>query len=893
MYCPKCGIHHADAAQPCQLCGSALPQEGKPESLKIFTDLTKYPFRAILHSLKSGNPLLALLALPFITLMYWGKKLTRQPFFSALLNSKTPKLHVTDIAQFKRLHQKSFAQAAAYFEQHGFTPLIDLEDVSGIQGNFQRFWFQREQRVYGVMHIHKATGKVAYITLFAITQNKTYLAVVNTYGVALPYPPNLIVQYRPNQPIAQIHQELLRLLAERQEEPRELPLKYLLPIGYNVRQISVERGLQHGVFSLNRKDAPAIALCYHHQTNVAVRVCATCQQPLCEACYTAYRDQVYCHACLPAAAWQAAPPVAAPGGYAGFGIRALATLVDLLVVALASGLVYFGATYGLRLLPNSVAYTPLALILTQLFVVVFTIFYFIVPLRKFGQTLGKKLLGVRVVDRHGNRPETVAAIVRGAYHLVAGLFVLPVLGYLFIAFRKTKQGLHDQLAGTFVVTSHPRRKALAAWLVLLALIGGGGWQVYQHIPPQATIWLSVFRAVLFGGAPARRMAAPEILLKPLWEHRFTEKNGFAAYIMRGEQCVIATAAAVQAVNLRTGAILWTAANLPGVTLYPLFEQNPALPLIVLQYQEKGGLMLLNLDPQTGAILWQQSVELDEEFEDALTVDARSIVVHGADSVSEYDLNGKLLWTSGSLQKRLQDQLVVGNVAVQQGILVQRQAAEAATLTYFERRTGKVLWEAKDSLYQLIGYAVGARQQILYTKDQKAMLLDLPAQKPLWPTPQAIGAVRAVDVKRGYLYTDTAAIRQKDGSVAFAYPPQTHFRGVSADFLIVLGNSPGNGDMLLLDKATGAVKKSFPAKFWGQVMYLTEDQATLYLAATLKPAAAKTLEIVSELVMLDKSTLGLREIPVGKNLGLLQFEIFPAEHLMCIPTYQQIGGYNYQ
>ena len=66
-----------------------------------------------------------------------------------------------------------------------------------------------------------------------------------------------------------------------------------------------------------------------------------------------------------------------------------------------------------------------------------------------GRTPGQKLLGIRVVDRRGHRPNAARAIVRG---LVAVLGVLPgALGWLWIVVDMEKRAWHDWLAGTWAV----------------------------------------------------------------------------------------------------------------------------------------------------------------------------------------------------------------------------------------------------------------------------------------------------------------------------------------------------------------------------------------------------------------------------------------------------------
>jgi uncharacterized RDD family membrane protein YckC len=66
-----------------------------------------------------------------------------------------------------------------------------------------------------------------------------------------------------------------------------------------------------------------------------------------------------------------------------------------------------------------------------------------------GATLGKKAMGLRVVDSRGGRITFARATGR---HFAKWLSALPLgLGFLMAAFTEKKQALHDILAGTCVV----------------------------------------------------------------------------------------------------------------------------------------------------------------------------------------------------------------------------------------------------------------------------------------------------------------------------------------------------------------------------------------------------------------------------------------------------------
>lgn len=64
-------------------------------------------------------------------------------------------------------------------------------------------------------------------------------------------------------------------------------------------------------------------------------------------------------------------------------------------------------------------------------------------------TLGKQALGLMVIDLNGNRLDFTKATIRYFSKLIFGGILL--IGYILIGFTEKKQGLHDMIAGTFVI----------------------------------------------------------------------------------------------------------------------------------------------------------------------------------------------------------------------------------------------------------------------------------------------------------------------------------------------------------------------------------------------------------------------------------------------------------
>ena len=67
----------------------------------------------------------------------------------------------------------------------------------------------------------------------------------------------------------------------------------------------------------------------------------------------------------------------------------------------------------------------------------------------FQATIGKKLLGLKVVDLQGNRITFWRASARYFSKLLSRLTLM--IGFLMIAFTKKKQALHDKVARTLII----------------------------------------------------------------------------------------------------------------------------------------------------------------------------------------------------------------------------------------------------------------------------------------------------------------------------------------------------------------------------------------------------------------------------------------------------------
>lgn len=130
---------------------------------------------------------------------------------------------------------------------------------------------------------------------------------------------------------------------------------------------------------------------------------------------------------------------------AGFWIRVVAALVDLVIFALVQfslGLVA-GRAWGLDIDAGPVLHG-----MVLLFTLLFAALYTTVLHSMGGQTIGKLLVGVRVMGVDGEPLTAGAALLRWFACFVS---LIPLGGgFLMAGLRRDKRGLHDLIAGSRV-----------------------------------------------------------------------------------------------------------------------------------------------------------------------------------------------------------------------------------------------------------------------------------------------------------------------------------------------------------------------------------------------------------------------------------------------------------
>lgn len=152
------------------------------------------------------------------------------------------------------------------------------------------------------------------------------------------------------------------------------------------------------------------------------------------------------------------------GEFAGFATRMAAFLIDIVIINLSTLFVSAVIWLVFDFFDNALAifvnqplpyfstvstWITAAISFTTLLVMVWLYPTFFWMLN--GQTIGKRIMGLRVVRMDGKKMTLVKGLVRVLGYLIGAIPIL--LGFIWVLFSNERRGWHDYLAGTCVIYS--------------------------------------------------------------------------------------------------------------------------------------------------------------------------------------------------------------------------------------------------------------------------------------------------------------------------------------------------------------------------------------------------------------------------------------------------------
>jgi len=183
--------------------------------------------------------------------------------------------------------------------------------------------------------------------------------------------------------------------------------------------------------------------------------CSQCGRELTPSDLVQIAGSMVCADCKPAflsrvmASGAAATP---KWHFGGFWIRAAARFIDgvILVAAQASIAIVFFGTFGAQFMPSVTKSASMGVMLAfQLLNYAIAIAYETVFLRYRGATLGKMMLGLKVLRSNGDTLGWGISIGRYFMYIVSGIILL--VGYVMAGFDSEKRALHDRVCDTRVI----------------------------------------------------------------------------------------------------------------------------------------------------------------------------------------------------------------------------------------------------------------------------------------------------------------------------------------------------------------------------------------------------------------------------------------------------------
>jgi len=160
--------------------------------------------------------------------------------------------------------------------------------------------------------------------------------------------------------------------------------------------------------------------------------------------------------------------------YAGFWTRLLAYGADFAILSLlnmtVSNLLGYNSLAVLKATTveelATLSKAPSSVLISGIAIALFYYVFFLV--NSDGATIGKKLMGIRIISGKDKSLTYATALIRYFSQFISGMAFM--LGYLWIAIDGKKQGWHDKIANTFVVKTGAKPRTILATILTVVIL---------------------------------------------------------------------------------------------------------------------------------------------------------------------------------------------------------------------------------------------------------------------------------------------------------------------------------------------------------------------------------------------------------------------------------------
>jgi uncharacterized RDD family membrane protein YckC len=151
---------------------------------------------------------------------------------------------------------------------------------------------------------------------------------------------------------------------------------------------------------------------------------------------------------------------------AGPGTRSYAFVIDWHIRILLSGAWLLIAIYALHFSLNVKSQDALLSLLPAL--IIYFLYHPILEVVMHGRTPGKRMAGVRILNRNGGQPSTAALLIRNIFRIIDSLPSLYVLGLVTCILTANRVRIGDLAAGTLLVLDNEAAEKSLARIETLA-----------------------------------------------------------------------------------------------------------------------------------------------------------------------------------------------------------------------------------------------------------------------------------------------------------------------------------------------------------------------------------------------------------------------------------------